>query len=299
MGEPPEPRHRYRLRGHRHFSGLARWFTRIRPSRRHIATMLETRWVPRIVMLAILASGVALGIETSGLVADSPAEPIVLAINETLVGLFVVELILRIAAYGGRFFRDPWSVFDLVVVAVSVGSGAFAVLRLLRAFRILRLLSATPALRHVVSGMLAAIPNLGAGLAVLSIILYVAAVTATYMYHDIAPEYFGQLGTSLFTLFQTMTGEAWPDIARAVLANSPSAWIFFVTFIIVTTFGLLNILASAVSTGFDSARDQSDDGSERLAEIDTKLQQLLIEVRSLREPSGLTEGSDTKPVRGT
>src|SRR5690606_16226770 len=120
------------------------------------------------------------------------------------LAIFVVELLLRLYAYRASFFRDPWSIFDLVVVAIALipASGPFAVLRALRILRALRLVSRIESMRRVVSGLLRAMPAMASTAALLALVIYIAAVMATKLFGDALPEYFGHLGQTLFTLFQ-------------------------------------------------------------------------------------------------
>jgi voltage-gated sodium channel len=183
----------------------------------------------------IVVNAVTLGLETSPSVLREFGG-LLHAADRVMLYVFTVELAMRLYAHGPRFFRDPWNVFDFVIVAISLipASGPFSVLRALRILRALRLISAVPAMRRVVSGLLAAVPGMASIGALLGLIIYVAAVMATKLFGTISPEYFGDLGTTLFTLFQTMTGEAWPDIARDVMAAAPLAWIFFVIYILIS-----------------------------------------------------------------
>jgi len=154
-------------------------------------------------------------------------------IDRIIVAVFVIEIGLRLAVYRGGFFRDPWNVFDFLIVAVALipQSAAFSMLRTLRVLRALRLVSRVPSMRRVVSALLAALPGMGSIMALLGLLVYVAAVMATGFFGAAAPEYFGSLGASLFTLFHVMTLEGWPDVARVVMAGvpmrMPPPWMIF------------------------------------------------------------------------
>ena len=153
------------------------------------------------------------------------------------------------------FWRDAWSVFDFAVVAIALlpATGPLAVLRALRVLRVLRLLTMVPSMRRVVGALLAAIPGLGSIALVLLIIYYVFAVIATKLFAATHPEWFGDLGRSLYTLFQIMTLESWSmGIARPVMENFPYAWAFFVPFILVATFTVLNLFNAMLAVGTTS-----------------------------------------------
>ena len=131
------------------------------------------------------------------------------ALDEALLWIFTAEIALRIYAFRGRFFRDPWGIFDVVVVGIAwmPATGALSVLRALRVLRVLRMISIIPSLRTVVEAMLHALPGMGSIVLLMGLIFYVFAVMATKLFGDILPDRFGTLGASLFTLFQMMTLE--------------------------------------------------------------------------------------------
>ncbi|MFF1608014.1 ion transporter [Amycolatopsis sp. NPDC058278] len=189
-------------------------------------------------------------------------------------------------AYRGSFFRDNWNVFDLLVVGIAVipATGPFAVLRSLRVLRVLRLISVVPSMRKVVSGLLAAIPGMASIAALLALIIFVAGVMATKLFGTIDPGDFGDLGTSLFTLFQVMTGEAWPDIAKTIMEQAPMAWVFFVVYILVSSFAVLNLFIAVVVSGMEDELRQ-DIREEEAKQAETQAaanQEILDELRALR-----------------
>jgi voltage-gated sodium channel len=121
--------------------------------------------------------------------------------------------------------------------------------------------------------------------ALLALVIFVASVMATSLFGAIAPQYFGDLGRSLFTLFQTMTGEAWPDIARVVMAQAPLSWIFFVVYILVSSFAVLNLFIAVVVSGMEDqvTDDLAAQGERNAAAQASADAYLLAEVRALRE----------------
>jgi voltage-gated sodium channel len=140
-------------------------------------------------------------------------------------------------------------VFDLLVVAIALapGAGAWAVLRSLRVLRVLRLLTVIPALRKVVAAFLHSIPGLAGVVAVMAIFFYTAGVLATRLFGGGYPDWFGTLGRSLYSLFQIMTLESWSmGIVRPVMQSHPWAWAFFVPFIIIATFTILNLFIGII-----------------------------------------------------
>ena len=205
--------------------------------RKHALSLVEAKLFTHSVTALILLNAVILGLETfPGVMARFG--PVLVAADHLILGIFVVELALRLFAHGGSFFRDPWSLFDTGVVAIALvpASEAFSVLRALRVLRVLRLISAFPQLRRVISGLLTAIPGLGAIAAILVIILYVFAVIGSKLFGADYPQWFGSLTISLFTLFQVLILEGWADIVREIEKTHPYAWGFFIPYILFSTF---------------------------------------------------------------
>ncbi|MFJ3402856.1 ion transporter [Promicromonospora sp. NPDC090134] len=256
-----------------------------RTGRERLRAFLDQRWVTNLVLGVILANALVLGAE---MMVGGQALVVLRTIDHVMLGFFVLELLLRLVAYGWRFFRDPWNVFDLLVVGVAVlpVTESLSALRALRVLRVLRVISAVPALRRVVDGLLRAVPGMGAVGALLVLVMYVSAVIATGLFGKTTPEYFGSLWTSLFTLFQAMTGEAWPDIARAVMETHPAAWIFFVLYILVVSFAVLNLFIAVIVNGMEeiSEEERKDDEQkdERLDALAEQNREILAELRALR-----------------
>jgi voltage-gated sodium channel len=198
-------------------------------------------------MALIIVNAAILGMETYPAIMAEHG-PTLKAIDKTILWVFVLELILRIGAHGVRFFRDPWSLFDLAVVAIAFAPAneAFAVLRAARVLRVLRLISAFPRLRRVVEGLMAAIPGIGSIGAILVIVFYVFAVMATKLFGAAYPQWFGTLHASFFSLFQIMTLEGWADMVREIMTTHPYAWIFFVVYILAATFTVLNLFVAVI-----------------------------------------------------
>ncbi len=225
--------------------------------REQVQKLVESDAFQRTIIAVIVVNALTLGLETSETIMAS-AGGLLHALDRLMLAIFIVELSLRLYAHRLRFFRDPWSIFDFLVIGVSLvpAAGGLSVLRALRILRALRLVSAVPGMKRVVAGLLAAIPAMTSIILLLGLVLYVGAVLATEMYGTTAPTHFGDLGSSLFTLFQVMTGEAWPDIAAQVLPTHPSAWIFFVVFILVSTFVVLNLFTAVVVSAMEPERQE-------------------------------------------
>ncbi|MFD9700050.1 ion transporter [Lentzea sp. NPDC059081] len=251
------------------------------PSAR-LRVLVDAPWFSKVITALILVNAATLGAETSTALLASYGNVLHL-IDRLALAAFVVELVLRFGAYGKDFFRDPWNWFDTVVVGVTLlpASGTFSVLRALRVLRVLRLVSVVPSMRRVVSALLTALPGMASITALLALVLYVSAVIATKLFSTVAPEYFGDLGDSLFTLFQVMTGEAWSEVARQVMAEKPFAWIFFVGYLVVTSFTVLNLFIAVAVSAMQT--QMTEEHAEHDREEMAATMEILAEVRKLRE----------------
>ena len=199
----------------------------------------------------------------------------------------LIEIAARLYVHRAAFWRDPWSVFDFAVVAIALvpASGPFAVLRALRVLRVLRLLTMVPSMRRVVGALLAAIPGLGSIVLVLGILYYVFAVIATNLFAADFPEWFGTLGRSLYTLFQVMTLESWSmGISRPVMEAFPYAWAFFIPFILIATFTMLNLFIAIIVNAMQSYTETEHEALVEVVEQarDHIEMDLHEEVRSMR-----------------
>ena len=247
----------------------------------------------RAVIALILLNAVTLGLETSDRVMASWGGVLV-ALDTALLWIFTAELALRIYAFRGRFFRDPWGIFDLVVVGIAwmPATGPLSVLRALRVLRVLRMISIIPSLRTVVEAMLHALPGMGSIVLLMGLIFYVFGVMATKLYGDILPERFGTLGSSLYTLFQMMTLESWSEAnVRPILAQQPLAWMFFVPFILLATFVVLNLFIGVIVDSIQTLRAERESADSKAAReaaetatatLHADQEAVIAEIRALR-----------------
>jgi len=251
--------------------------------RRKIDAFLDRSIIRNGIIGVIIFNAIILGMETSD---DLMAQAgwLILALDRLCLTIFVAEIAAKMFARGGRFFRDGWNVFDFVIVAVSLapaGQGLSA-LRALRILRVLRVISAAPRLRRVVEGFITALPGMGSVFLLMGLIFYIGAVIATKLFGAAFPEWFGTLGRSAYTLFQIMTLESWSmGIVRPVMNEYPYAWIFFVPFIMITTFAVVNLLVGLIVNSMQDAHHEEDaantdayrdDVITRLNAIDARLE---------------------------
>ena len=258
-----------------------------------------TRWVEgsraeKFIIVLIIVNAITLGLETSTTVMRN-AGGLISVLDSIILIIFVIEITLRIVGRGTEFFKDPWSIFDFTVVAIALipAGSDYAVLRALRVLRVLRLLSMVPQMRRVVSALLAAIPGLSSIILVLILVFYVFAVMATNLFAAEHPEWFGTIGRSMYTLFQIMTLESWSmGIVRPLMQTHPYAWVFFVPFILVATFTMLNLFIAIIVNAMQTQTEQETEKTVAAVEqatqqVDVHLHQdiknIEAELRALRQ----------------
>ncbi|MEL6265015.1 MAG: ion transporter [Pseudomonadota bacterium] len=216
-----------------------------------------------VILVVILVNAVLLGLETSGSIMTS-AGGFILGLDQVCLAIFVVELALKLFAQGWRFFLKGWNLFDFVIVAISLipsGQG-LSVLRAMRVLRVLRVVTAAPRLRRVIEGFVSALPGMGSVFLLMALIFYVAAVMATKLFAATFPEWFGTIGRSAYSLFQIMTLESWSmGIVRPVMEVHPHAWAFFVPFIAVTTFAVVNLLVGLIVNSMQDAHAEESNAA--------------------------------------
>jgi voltage-gated sodium channel len=251
-----------------------------------LRAIVEDPRTDRVIMTLIIINAITLGLQTSKTVMASYG-PILEVFDDIIVWIFVIEVTARIIVHRWAFFKDPWSIFDFIVVAISIvpASQTFSVLRALRILRVLRLITVVPTLKAVVGGLLAALPGMGSIVLLIMLLYYVFAVIATKLYGPEFPELFGTLGRSFFTLFTVMTLEGWVDgVVKPIMEKFPRAWVFFITFIVVTTFMVLNLFIGVVVTAMQKEHEKVE-ALELEAERDIVHEEttpILSEIRSLK-----------------
>jgi voltage-gated sodium channel len=251
-----------------------------------LSSIVESRAFNLLITIVIVINAIVLGLETSPRVM-SAAGPVLLAIDAAALWIFTLEIGLKLWLYRSRFLRDGWNIFDFAIVAIAwlPAAGPLAVLRALRILRVLRLMSIVPQMRTVVGALFRALPGMGSILAVLVLVFYVAAVMATKLFGAAFPAWFGSIGASMFSLFQIMTLESWSmGIVRPVMEVHPGAWLFFVPFIVVTTFTVLNLFIALIVNSMQSLQAETNKSLRVEANIAHDERTLLLErIDSLAE----------------
>jgi len=251
--------------------------------RRVLADFISARLTQWAITGLIVLNAVTLGLETSASVMVEWGN-LLSVVDSVIITIFAIEVAIRIIAFGPAFFRGGWNWFDFLIVGMSLmpAAGNLSVLRSLRILRVLRLISIVPQMRTVVTALLQVIPGMGTVALLLLLIFYVGAVMATKLFGASFPAWFGSIGESMYSLFQIMTLESWSmGIVRPVMETYPSAWAFFVPFILITTFAVLNLFVAIVVDAMQSAHKV--EAAEAEAEAHAERIAIVEEIRGLRQ----------------
>jgi len=251
--------------------------------RLRLATWVESRTIQFIIIALIIVNAVVLGAETSPELM-SQYGGLLKFIDKACLTVFIIELLIKFVAYRFFFWKSGWNVFDFIVIgfALAPAAGPWSILRSLRVLRVLRMLTVVPQLRKVVAAFLHAIPGLLGIVALAGIFFYTAGVLSTNLFGQSHPEWFGTLGSSLFSLFQIMTLESWSmGIVRPLMETHPWAWVFFVPFIVIATFTILNLFIGIIVSTMQELSTLPDPNKAQ-AETHELLQRVEESVRQLR-----------------
>ncbi|GAB3019278.1 ion transporter [Bowmanella dokdonensis] len=252
-----------------------------------LQSLIETRWFSQAIIALILINAVTLGLETTNW---GQANIHALHIVDTLIlCVFTLELLAKLLVYGRQFFRGGWNWFDLVIVSLSwlPASGPFAVMRAFRILRVMRLFSVVPQMRRVIGALGHSLPGMGSVVGVLGIIFYISAVLVTKLFghHPDAnmQEWFGSIGASAYTLFQVMTLESWSmGIVRPTMDLFPWSWLFFLPFIIITSFAVLNLFIGIIVDAMQTMHEQ-EQADEPKPASQADIQALQAQIQALMD----------------
>ncbi len=248
--------------------------------RQTISDFLDRPAVRWSIIGVILFNAVLLGLETSPQIM-AVAGPLIIALDLACLTVFVVEIGLKLFAQRLSFFRSGWNLFDFVIVGIALipGGNGMSVLRALRILRVLRVISVAPSLRRVVEGFITALPGMGSVFLLMGIMFYIGSVMATQLFGATFPEWFGDLGSSAYSLFQIMTLESWSmGIVRPVMEVYPYAWAFFIPFILVTTFAVVNLLVGLIVNSMQEAHS-----AEEIAATDAYRDEVLAKLKAIEQ----------------
>ena len=217
----------------------------------NLKSLVESSFFQNFIIGLILFNAITLGLETTEFGKQNSA--ILTKVDFTILAIFTFELTLKLIVYRKDFFKGGWNWFDLIIVLISwmPTSGALSVLRAFRILRVLRLFSVVPQMRRVIGALGHSLPGMASVVGVLGIIFYVSAVLVTKLFgthpDPNMQEWFSNIGASAYTLFQIMTLESWSmGIVRPTMEIFPWSWMFFVPFIIITSFAVLNLFIGII-----------------------------------------------------
>jgi voltage-gated sodium channel len=262
-----------------------------------IKTFVESKSFHHAIVAVIVLAGVVAGLETSPAIMTQHGG-LLLAFDKFILGIFVIEALLKMAAHGRqpwRYFADGWNVFDFIIVVICllpVGGPFAAVLRLARALRLLRLVSALPKLQLLVGALLKSLSAMGYVSLLLALLFYIYAVAGVHLFGAHDPKDFGSLPAAFLSLFRLVTLDNWSDLFNAQLPNVPGhkVAIYFVTFIVLGTMIILNLFIGIIMNSMsemhaeiaerDRVQLERETGSATLADEIKLLEAELIEIQT-------------------
>jgi len=251
----------------------------------NLQRFIESNAISNFILGVIICNALILGLETSKTAIQHWGYWLHL-LDQVAVVIFVIELAIKLAVYRLNFFKNGWNIFDFIIVTVTllpVGEGT-TILRALRIVRAFRLISIVPSMRLVIHALLSAIPGLVSVIALLSVVFYVGSVMATMLFGEQFQAWFGTIGASLFSLFQIMTLESWSmGIARPVMEQFPLAWLFFIPFILCTSFAVLNLFIAIIVSAMDDVQRADRAPATSNDDIINELKTLRTEIAALKK----------------
>ena len=246
--------------------------------------LVDSKYFEPIIIAIIVANSLLLGMETSKTLEERFGDQMRLG-NQVALSIFIVEAIIKMVALGPRsyrYFKDGWNVFDFIVIVAALipATGQFAIIaRLVRLLRALRLISAVKELRLIINALVRSIPSVGHVMMLMGIIVYIYAIMGYHFFHVDDPQNWGSLGRAFLTLFNIITLEGWTDVMATAMEINPYSWVYFVSFVVVGTFVVINLFIAIIINNLDEAK------LERLRELEEPVtaEELLREIRTTRE----------------
>ena len=214
------------------------------------------------IIAVILAGATMIGLGTSPDAEERYGAWLMLG-NQIVVGVFILEAALKMTARAPRplrYFRDWWNVFDFTIILLSLlpVTGSFAIAaRVGRLLRVLHLISSVRGLRLIVTALLRSVPSVGYIIILMSILIYVYSVTGYYLFNEADPENWGSLGLASLSMLQLMTLDDWGNLMHRVVAEIPFAWLYFVSFVIIATFVVLNLFIAIIINNLNNVREEA------------------------------------------
>ena len=275
------------------------------PMLQKLGVIVESDLVQKIIIGLILLNALTLGLETNSVLMKEYGQQISF-LDNCILSIFVIEILIKLGYRKLSFFKDGWNIFDFIIIGIALApaTGSLSVLRTLRIFRAMRLLSVVPSMKKVTQALLSAIPGILSVGSIILLIFYVSAVLATNFFGDDFDTWFGNIGRSMFSLFQIMTLESWSmGIVRPVMELFPWAWTFFVPFILVTSFAVLNLFIGIIVDAMQSQNTEKENSATEAklkheASLQKEMSLLRKEIKELNTKSKRTRAT-SKSSRGS
>lgn len=273
-------------------SGKVSWQARFESAR-------SNRLFELFIILVIIASALLIGVKTYQL--PSWVKPLIDGLDLLITLIFLVEISIRFLGEPQKraFFRNGWNVFDTLIVFISLipidDTDSALVARLVRVFRVLRMVSIVPELRLLLNSIISALPRLGYVAALIFIIFYIYAAAGSLFFDRINPELWGNISIAMLTLFRVMTFEDWTDVMYETMDVYSWSWIFYLTFIFLTTFAFLNMVIGIVVSVLEEEQSKLDTEDPNRTSL-ANLKDELTEIRtSLRAIERRLDGDENSP----
>jgi voltage-gated sodium channel len=270
------------------------------------------------IFAVIVANAITLGLGTYEW--SSGVDSLLTTLDDVFLGIFVVELAIRVTAFGSRpqdFFRDGWNLFDFTVIALAFVPGVrqnVTLLRLARLLRVVRLVTVLPDLRVLVRAMARSIPPITSLVVLTVLIMYVYGMVGWILFHEEDPSNWGNIGDAMLSLFQILTLENWPEYLERGQEIAPASWIYFVSYILIASFLVINILIAIIINSVEEVHQAERDEerarrdaeavaegetvAERLAEVRESLDKLEAQLAEGRGDLPGPAPSVRRPTKG-
>ena len=260
--------------------------------RGRFAAFVENPFFIRFITTLIIINAFTLGLETNASVMEKYGT-LFHIFDQLVVAIFTIEIVLKLYAYRLPFFKVGWNVFDFLIVAISVmpHSGGLAILRSLRILRLLRLITLVPQMRSVIGALFHAIPGMASVIGILFVIVYVFSVLGSQFFGNNDSEllqfYFGDVTNSMYTMFQLMTLDDWTDVANETMSYYPWSWLYFIPFIIITSFAVLNLFIGVIVDALNIVKEKDLKAEEadlmgEIRHLSAKIDSLQSDIRQLK-----------------
>ncbi len=230
--------------------------------------LMESKTGHYFIGFIVVINAIALGVQTFQNTPSYILE-ILHHIDKVILGVFVVELVIKLLAGGFSFFHSGWNIFDLIIIGGSLihQHDFLPVLRVIRVMHLMAMMDAAPKIRHILGGFLKAIPGVASVLCLLLLFFYIFSVLGVFIFRDLGAPEFQHIGISMKTMFQVLTGDDWANVMRSIEKVAKYAWVYFISFYILMVFIILNLFIGVVVGALQAAEEEvfnKDDDSEQL-----------------------------------